>query len=81
VADVAEIQMKSPLNPQKIEMPDEAMVSLLRAKSPSERLAMGLDCNRTARLIIAAHLRTLHPARPEEKVQAEVARRMLIGTG
>ncbi|HEY5316258.1 MAG TPA: hypothetical protein VIK18_27260 [Pirellulales bacterium] len=72
--------MKLPLDPRKIEMLDEAMVSLLRAKSLVQRLAMGFDCNRTARLVIAGHLRTLRPDWPEEQVQAEVARRMLLGT-
>jgi hypothetical protein len=72
--------MKSPLDPRKIEMLDEAMVALLRAKSPVQRLAMGFDCNRTARLVVAGHLRTLHSDWTEEQTQAEVARRMLLGT-
>jgi hypothetical protein len=80
MAGAVEKQMESPLDPRKIEMLDEAMVLLLRAKSPVQRMAMGFDCNRTARLVIAGHLRTLHSDWPEERVQAEVARRMLVGT-
>jgi len=69
------------LDPRKIELLDDAMVTVLRAKTPAERLAMAFDCNRTARLIIAGHLRARHPAWTEKQVQAGVAGRMLDGAG
>ena len=43
------------LDPRKIELLDDAMVVVLRSKTPAERLAMAFDCNRTARLVIAGH--------------------------
>ena len=72
--------MKTPIDPRKIELLDDAMVAVLRTKTPAERLAMAFDCNRTARLVIAGHLRTQHPDWIEAQIQAEVARRMLLGT-
>jgi hypothetical protein len=70
---------RTPLDPRKIELLDDAMVAVLRTKTPAERLAMAFDCNRTARLIIAGHLRTLHPDWTEPQIQAGVAGRMLDG--
>jgi Rv0078B-related antitoxin len=67
------------LNPLMIELLDDAMVRVLRTKTPAERLAMAFDCNRTARLIIAGHLRTQHPDWTELQIQAGVAGRMLDG--
>jgi hypothetical protein len=45
-----------------------------------ERVAMVFDANRTMRLRIEGHLRTLHPEWTSEQVTAEIARRMLGGT-
>ncbi len=67
------------LDPRKIELLDDAMVMVLRAKTPAERLAMAFDCNRTARLVIAGHLRACHPEWTDEQIQAGVAGRMLDG--
>jgi hypothetical protein len=71
--------MKTPLDPRKIELLDETLAAALRGKSPAERLALGFEYNRTARLVIAGHLNTVHPQRTEQEVQAEVAGRMLFG--
>jgi hypothetical protein len=72
--------MASPLNLKHIDMLDDTLVEILRNKTPGERLAMGLEMNRTARLMIAASLRSYHPDWTEEQVLAEVARRMFDGT-
>jgi hypothetical protein len=72
--------MSRPLQPHQIELLDDAMVEILRAKTPAERLAMAFDCNRTMRLRMAGHLRTRHPDWTEEQIHAEVARRMLGGS-
>lgn len=69
-----------PIKPQSIELLDDVMVEILRKKTPAERLAMGLEMNRTARLMIAAGLRDYHPDWTEEEVAVEVGRRMLDGT-
>jgi hypothetical protein len=65
---------------RRIEVLDSIMVEVLRSKTPAERVAMGLECNRTARLLIEGHLRTQHPEWSDEQVAAEIARRMLGGT-
>jgi hypothetical protein len=72
--------MKKPLDPRRIELLEDAMVEILRQKTPAERLAMGLEMNRTARLMIAAGLRDYHPDWTEQEILAELGRRMLDGT-
>ncbi len=64
----------------KIEWLDDAMVEVLRNKTPAERLAMAFDCNRTARLVIAAHFRANNPTWTEDEILAAVAKRMLDGS-
>jgi hypothetical protein len=64
-----------------IELLDEAVVEVLRRKSPTERVAMIFAANRTMRLRLEGHLRTLHPDWDAEAVSREVARRMSRGTG
>lgn len=73
--------MPRPLDPRTIELLDADMVRVLRALTPAQRLAAAFDCQRTARLVIAGHLRDAHPDWDENQVQAEIARRMLGGTG
>jgi hypothetical protein len=65
------------MDASRIELPDEAIVAVLRTKTPAERLAMALDCNRTARLLIEGHLRTQYPDWRKDQIAAEIARRML----
>ena len=68
------------LDEGQIEVVDDAVAESLRRKSPAERVAMIGDANRTLRLVIAAQVRSLHPEWGEEKVLAEVTRRMADGT-
>lgn len=70
-----------PLKPQSIELLDDVMVEILRKKTPAERLAMGLEMNRTARLVIAASLREYHPDWTPRQIEEEIGRRMLYGAG
>jgi hypothetical protein len=58
-----------------IELPDDAVVALLRRKTPAERLAMVFDAERTMRLVLEAHLRWRHPEWDDEQVAREIARR------
>ena len=44
-----------------IELLDEAMVEVLRRKTPAERVAMVFDAERTMRLMLEAHLRSAAP--------------------
>lgn len=69
------------LDAGQIEVLDEAMVEVLRAKTPAERVAIGLDCQRTVRLRITSHLRTQYPDWSEAKIADETARRILRGAG
>lgn len=65
------------VNPNNIEVIDDQMVEILRAKTPAERLAMIGDANETARCLAAAGIRYQHPDWTEIQIQQEVARRML----
>ena len=64
-----------------IEVLDEQMVEVLRAKTTVEKVAMIAAAHRTARMLATAGVRHLHPEWSEEKIQAEVLRRMTSGTG
>jgi len=62
-----------------IEMMDDVMAEVYRAKSPAERLAISNGMWRSARMIIDAVLRTEHPDWSEEAIAREIARRMSHG--
>ena len=53
--------MNSPLDPRRIELFDPAMVAILKAKTPAEKLAMAFDIRERARLRLVAHFQLLHP--------------------
>jgi Rv0078B-related antitoxin len=69
--------MKRLFDPSQIEVVDEAVAAVLRRKTPAERVAMALDMNRTARLLIEDGLRTRHPDWTDDQIKVEVAWRML----
>jgi hypothetical protein len=62
-----------------IEVIDDAMAEVYRAKTPAERLAISNGMWRSARRIIDAVLRAEHPDWPEEAINREIARRMSHG--
>jgi hypothetical protein len=64
-----------------IEILEEDYVKVLRSKTPTERIAMGLEANRFVRLRLEGHLRTIHPDWTDADIAAEIARRMLHGAG
>ncbi|MGA2618357.1 MAG: hypothetical protein ABSF26_12155 [Thermoguttaceae bacterium] len=64
-----------------VELLDEAIVEVLRRKTPAERLAMVFAANRTMRLRLEGHLRSRHPDWDDAAVMQEIARRMSLGTG
>jgi hypothetical protein len=68
------------LDPGQIEIVDEAVAAILRQKTPAERIALTSDAHRTARALLAAQVRRLHPTWNDEQVQHEVARRLIGGT-
>jgi hypothetical protein len=65
----------------RIEILDDAVVQVLRSKTPAQRLAMVFAANRTMRLRLEGHLRSVHPDWDAAAVAAEIARRMSHGTG
>lgn len=69
--------MSFTLNPNSDEVVDDCLADVLRQKRPAERIRMAADANDTARLLAAGGIRYQHPDWPEERVQQEVARRML----
>ena len=72
---------RGPPDPRDIELLDEDYAEVLRTKTPTERVAMALEANRFVRLRLEAHLRELHADWSDQEIAAEIARRMLYGTG
>ena len=62
-----------------IELLDDAMVEVLRRKTPAERAAMVFDANRTMRLRLEGHLRSHHPDWDTPTIMREIAGRMCRG--
>jgi hypothetical protein len=62
-----------------VELLDEAIVEVLRKKTPAERVAMVFAANRTMRLRLEGHLRTRHPDWDDDALMKEIARRMSRG--
>jgi hypothetical protein len=60
-----------------IESVDDAVVAILKQKTPAECVAMMGEANEMARLLAAAGIRYLHPDWSADQVSAAVARRML----
>jgi hypothetical protein len=65
--------------PLNIELMDDAMADVLRAKSPAERLAIANGMWRSARRMIEAILRAERPDWGDDQIRREVARRMSHG--
>jgi hypothetical protein len=63
----------------RIEVIDRAYAAILAARTPAERAWMIEDCNRTARIILAAGERTRDPIWSEEQVARAVSKRILDG--
>lgn len=63
-----------------VDVVDDDLAVILRQKSPAERIQMAADANDTVRLLAAAGIRFVHPKWSDERVQQEVARRMLHAT-
>jgi Rv0078B-related antitoxin len=67
---------RGPLN---VEVMDDAMADVLRAKSSAERLAIANGMWRSARRMIEAILRAERPDWSDDQIRREVARRMSHG--
>jgi hypothetical protein len=74
------MHMPRQIDIDRIELLEPEMVELLRTKTPAEKLAMAFACNRTMRLRLEGHLRTIHPDWSEQEILQEIARRMSRGS-
>jgi hypothetical protein len=63
----------------RIEVIDRAYAAVLAAKSPAQRAALLADCERSARLILAAGERLRHPGWTEQQIATAVAGRIMNG--
>lgn len=59
------------------EVVDDNVAAILRAKSPAERIQMAAEANDMARLLIVGAIRATHSDWSDERVQEELAKRML----
>jgi len=64
------------LDPSRIEVPDDAVVEMLRRMTSAERLAIANRMWVSARNALLAMLQADHPQWTEQQVQQEAARRM-----
>ncbi len=69
-----------PIDVRRIEVLDEAMVEVLRAKTPAERVAMVFDAERTMRLMLQAKLHEQYPHWDDRRIVREIARRRNLGS-
>jgi hypothetical protein len=63
----------------RIEVIDRAYAAILAAKTPAERVALLVDCERSTRLLLAAGERLRHPDWTEDQIAAAVAKRIMDG--
>ena len=67
------------LDPRRIEVLDDAMVEVLRAKTGAERQRIANEMFRMAQRMIRSSLRARHPDWDEERLPRETARRISHG--
>lgn len=64
----------------KIEVMDDELAEVIRAKSGAVRLRIASGMYASARRMLMAHLRSQHPDWDEEQIQLEAGRRLSHGT-
>jgi hypothetical protein len=67
------------LDPRNIEVMDDQMAAVLRAKTGAQRLQIADRMFRMASELITGRVREEHPDWPEPQVRREVARRLSHG--
>jgi len=67
------------IDPRQIEVLDEEMAAVLRAKTGSERLRIAFGMYSSARRMLISHLSTEHPDWSEDEICRETARRLSHG--
>jgi hypothetical protein len=69
------------IDPDQIEVMDDAMAEVYRRKSSAERLVVAHGMWRYARLRLLAAVKWQHPEWDDDAIAREVGRRMLHGSG
>ena len=69
-----------PRDPIRFEVVDDAVASVLRDKTPAQRVEMAFRAEAFARTLAAAGARSRHPAWNDEEIAREVARIWLLGS-
>jgi hypothetical protein len=69
------------VTPTRIELLHPKVVEILREKTPTERVAMIFEANRSLQRRLTAQLQHQHPDWSDAEVQQEIARRRLRGAG
>lgn len=69
------------IDPRRIEVVDEEVARVLRAKSGMDRLRLAHEAWRLARERLIAFLSAHHPEWNPEEVRREVAKRLAHGSG
>jgi hypothetical protein len=71
--------MADRLNPNQVEVLDDAVAEVLRRKRPQDRIGIGFNMWISARGMLMTHIRHTHPDWDEKAVEREVVRRLLHG--
>ena len=72
-------KIKHGLEPRQIEEVDDVMAEILRKKTPAERIQIGFKMWTSARKMLTAHLKSIHPEWDDKQIFQEVARRLSHG--
>ena len=67
------------LDQGQIEVVDDLMAHILRAKTAAERIRIGFELWASTRNLLLVHLRKTHPDWNAEKIKREVSRRLSHG--
>jgi len=67
------------LDKGQIEVVDDVMASILKQKSPAERIRIGFNLWISARDMLISHLGKTHPEWDSERIKKEAARRLSHG--
>ncbi|MBX9735834.1 MAG: hypothetical protein K2X32_02820 [Phycisphaerales bacterium] len=70
--------MSRPIAPRRIEVVDDRIAAILKAKSPTERLAMASAAHAYGVKATTLSIRTRHPDWGDARVHAEVVRSLLF---
>jgi hypothetical protein len=76
---VSAVEDRKPKRPPVIEVIDDEMARVIRAKTGAERLRIASDMYSSVRRMLLSHLRSEHPDWAEDRIVKEAARRLSHG--